>query len=64
MAEQVAKRIRVCLRKDENEPPLGVSVGIASYPTDGRTEQELLEAADERLYAQKKEAQKKSLTVR
>jgi diguanylate cyclase (GGDEF)-like protein/PAS domain S-box-containing protein len=63
MAEQVAERIRGCLRKVSGEPPLGVSIGIASYPEDGQTGQELLEAADRRLYARKKETRKKSLTV-
>ncbi|MBS1840567.1 MAG: sensor domain-containing diguanylate cyclase [Acidobacteria bacterium] len=63
MAEQVAARIRACLHKEENEPPLGVSIGIASYPADGRTGQELLEAADQRLYTQKKETRKKALTA-
>ena len=63
-AEHVAERIRGCLRKESDEPPLGVSIGIASYSVDGRTGQELLEAADQRLYVQKKETRKKSLTVR
>jgi len=63
MAEQVAERIRSCLCRDPGEVPLGVSIGIASYPADGRTGQELLEAADRRLYVQKKETRKKSLTV-
>ena len=64
MAEQVAERIRRNLGNESGEAPLGVSIGIASYPADGRTGQELLEAADQRLYAQKKEARKKSLTAR
>jgi diguanylate cyclase (GGDEF)-like protein/PAS domain S-box-containing protein len=64
MAEQVGERIRSHLCTEADEMPLGVSIGIASYPADGRTGQDLLEAADQRLYAQKKEARKKSLTVR
>jgi diguanylate cyclase (GGDEF)-like protein/PAS domain S-box-containing protein len=64
MAEQVAERIRGCLRKASDGPALGVSIGIASYPVDGRTGQELLEAADQRLYAKKKWAREKSLVVR
>jgi len=46
MAGQVAERIQECLRKDMEEPELSASIGIASYPADGRTGQELLEAAD------------------
>lgn len=63
MAEQVAERIRTCLQKESDEAPLGVSIGVASYPADGRTGQELLEAADQRLYQQKKDARKKLLTA-
>ncbi|HYK40493.1 MAG TPA: diguanylate cyclase [Candidatus Eremiobacteraceae bacterium] len=63
MAEQVAERIRGCLCKASGEPPLGVSIGVASYPVDGQTGQELLEAADRRLYARKKETRKKSFTA-
>jgi diguanylate cyclase (GGDEF)-like protein/PAS domain S-box-containing protein len=63
-AEHVAERIRGCLREECDEPPLGVSIGIASYPVDGRTGQELLEAADQKLYLKKKEARKKSLMAR
>jgi diguanylate cyclase (GGDEF)-like protein len=64
MAEQVAERIRECLVKEKEEPPLGVSIGVASYPADGRTGQELLEAADRRLYLQKKDTRKNQFTVR
>jgi diguanylate cyclase (GGDEF)-like protein/PAS domain S-box-containing protein len=66
MAEQVAERIRGCLREESDKPALGVSIGIgiASYPADGRTGQELLESADQRLYLKKKETRKKSLTAR
>lgn len=63
MAEQVAERIREGLRKDMEEPTLSASIGIASYPADGRTGQELLEAADERLYRQKKENRKRFTTA-
>lgn len=64
MAEQVAERIRTSLRQETEEPSLGVSIGLACYPADGRTGQEILEAADQRLYQQKKDSRKKLLTVR
>jgi len=63
MAGQVAERIQECLRKDMEEPELSASIGIASYPADGRTGQELLEAADERLYRQKKENRRRFTTA-
>jgi len=63
MAEQVALRIRGCLQRESEEPPLTVSIGMASYPSDGRTGQELLEAADQRLYKQKKETRTKLFTA-
>jgi diguanylate cyclase (GGDEF)-like protein len=58
MAEQVAERIRECLKKETEEPAVRASIGIASYPADGRTGQELLEAADQRLYREKKKGKK------
>jgi diguanylate cyclase (GGDEF)-like protein/PAS domain S-box-containing protein len=64
MAEQVAERIRGCLCEASDGAPLGVSIGTASYPADGRTGQELLESADQRLYAQKKEMRKKALAAK
>jgi len=46
MAEQVGERIQECLKRETEDPQLSASIGIASYPADGRTGQELLEAAD------------------
>jgi len=60
MAEQVAERIESCLRNDEEEPRLTVSIGTGIYPNDGRTAQELLEAADQRLYRRKKMSEARS----
>ena len=54
MAVQVGERIQECLQKEAEEPQVSASVGIASYPADGRTGRELVEAADHRLYQQKK----------
>ena len=55
MAEQVAGRIENHLKNDKEEPVLSVSIGISVYPDDGRTTQELLEAADQQLYRRKKQ---------
>jgi diguanylate cyclase (GGDEF)-like protein/PAS domain S-box-containing protein len=63
MAGHVAERVQECLKKDTEEPRLSASIGIASYPADGRTGQELLEAADERLYRQKRQSREIFKTV-
>jgi diguanylate cyclase (GGDEF)-like protein len=63
MAEQVAERIQECIGNEPEEPRRGASIGIASYPEDGRTGHELLEAADRRLYQQKKDPRRKLQTA-
>jgi len=63
MAEQVARRIENSLQKDQEGPMLSVSIGIGVYPDDGRTAQELLEAADQRLYKRKKESRSQGVTA-
>lgn len=50
-ASLVARRIRESLASDGKEPKLSVSVGIATYPRDGRRIDSLLGAADAALYA-------------
>lgn len=60
MAEQVAERIGYYLRNDEEKPKLSVSIGIGVFPADGRTSQELLEAADRQLYRQKRATHRKN----
>ena len=52
-ALHVAQRISERLRNDGLEPPLSVSIGVANYPVDGATLEELLSAADRALYANK-----------
>jgi diguanylate cyclase (GGDEF)-like protein/PAS domain S-box-containing protein len=52
-ATLVARRICDLLAKDAEEPPLSVSVGVASYPQDAETIGTLLYAADMALYAMK-----------
>jgi diguanylate cyclase (GGDEF)-like protein len=54
MAEHVAERIESFLETDGGEPPISVSIGIAVFPKDGRTAQDLLEIADRGLYRRKK----------
>ncbi len=63
MAEQVAGRIESGLENEREDPQLSVSIGIGVYPEDGRSSQELLEAADQRLYAGKKAARSRSMTA-
>jgi diguanylate cyclase (GGDEF)-like protein/PAS domain S-box-containing protein len=63
MAEHVAERIETGLRTDGGEPTIQVSIGIASYPNDGRTAQDLLEAADRQLYRRKRSEQLRKVTT-
>jgi len=53
-AQNVAERISSCLRQQTDPPPLSVSIGFSVYPADGHSAPELLEAADKRLYQNKK----------
>jgi diguanylate cyclase (GGDEF)-like protein len=52
-ATLVARRICDLLAKDNEEPMLSVSIGIASYPKDANSIATLLYAADRALYAMK-----------
>jgi diguanylate cyclase (GGDEF)-like protein len=52
-ALNVANRISDRLRNDTEGPPLSVSAGIAIYPSDGQTLDELLVSADRALYRDK-----------
>jgi diguanylate cyclase (GGDEF)-like protein/PAS domain S-box-containing protein len=54
MAEQVADRARICLREQPQLPLLSVSIGLAVYPRDACSAQDLFEIADKRLYHSKK----------
>lgn len=62
-AEQIAARIERCVRNDGIEPAISVSVGTAMYPEDGRTPQELLDAADRELYRRKRDLASRSMTA-
>lgn len=52
-ARKLAHRIMRCLADETEEPPFTVSGGVAEYPKDGATLDELLEAADHALYEMK-----------
>jgi diguanylate cyclase (GGDEF)-like protein/PAS domain S-box-containing protein len=52
-ARVVASRIREQLARDNEQPPLSVSIGVADYPEGGQTIEELLRTADRELYGMK-----------
>jgi diguanylate cyclase (GGDEF)-like protein len=53
-ARRVGERIRERLSADGEDPPVTVSVGAAVFPQDGRTVEELFDAADRSLYGMKR----------
>jgi diguanylate cyclase (GGDEF)-like protein len=53
-ARRVGERIRERLSTDGEYPPIAVSVGTAVFPHDGRTVEELFDAADRNLYGMKR----------
>ena len=57
-ARVVASRIREQLARDNEQPPLSVSIGVAQYPEGGQTIEELLRAADRELYGMKSDVGK------
>jgi diguanylate cyclase (GGDEF)-like protein len=59
-AEQAAGRICEKLAQDGQEPFVSVSVGLAVYPTDGTSIEQLLGAADQALYKMKRRGTVKS----
>ena len=63
MAQHLAERIEARVREDQEEPRITVSVGMAVYPGDGRTTQDLLEAADRQLYGRKRKIPSRNVTV-
>ena len=64
MARQIASRVQTTLQSSREEPPLTVSIGIGVYPDDGRTVQDLLEAADRQLYQRKRASRARGVSVR
>lgn len=68
-AERTAERIAAAVAEqpfesDGRPVPVGVSIGIATYPTDGRTSAELIAAADAALYARKRARQSRPPAAR
>jgi diguanylate cyclase (GGDEF)-like protein len=63
MAEQVAGRIESALRAETEDPPITASIGIAVYPNDGRSAQDLVEAADRHLYRRKKSEEPRRASI-
>jgi diguanylate cyclase (GGDEF)-like protein/PAS domain S-box-containing protein len=60
----VAWRIRELVAKESEQPALSASVGVAIYPSDGKTVQALLQKADRELYGMKSRgAQQRSVLV-
>ena len=64
MARQIAGRVQTALRNDREEPQLSVSIGVSVYPEDGRTAQDLLEAADRELYQRKRASRARDVSAR
>jgi diguanylate cyclase (GGDEF)-like protein len=54
-AHQIIGRVAAHLVNDGESPPVSVSGGFAVYPDDGDSVERLLEAADRRLYDQKRD---------
>jgi len=52
-AQEVARRICHLVARNEELPPISVSMGVAAYPKDGETLEALLGAADQALYKTK-----------
>jgi diguanylate cyclase (GGDEF)-like protein/PAS domain S-box-containing protein len=64
MARRIASRVQSALRNSKEDPPLTVSIGVSIYPDNGRTAQDLLEAADKELYQSKRNSRARGVAVR
>ena len=64
MARQIAERVQTALRAGREQPPLTVSIGVSIFPDDGRSAQDLLEAADRELYQRKRASRSRVVSVR
>jgi diguanylate cyclase (GGDEF)-like protein/PAS domain S-box-containing protein len=64
MARQIAARVQTALRAGREQPSLSVSIGISVFPDDGRSAQELLEAADRELYQRKRTSRGRLVSAR
>jgi diguanylate cyclase (GGDEF)-like protein len=63
-AHEVAERVSRYVASDPELPAISISAGLASYPQDGRTVEELLAAADRALYRAKPQIQLEPRTAR
>lgn len=54
-AERIRRSVEATIRAPGSGRALTVSLGLAAFPEDGKTEEELLRAADEALYQSKRE---------
>jgi len=64
MARHIAGRVRSALKNGREEPALWVSIGVSVYPDNGRTAQDLLEAADREFYQCKRNSRARGVSVR
>ncbi len=51
-AKMIAERFRIKISQ-QTKPKFTISIGVASYPEDGKTFKELIETADKGLYLSK-----------
>lgn len=63
-AQQVVDRVRNCLEADGEVPQLSISIGLATFPKCGGSVQQLLEFADQELYAMKEQSKRGGLEKR
>jgi two-component system, cell cycle response regulator len=54
LALRIATRLRLALEAADLGPPVTASFGVAAYPADGTTADQLVRAADDALYASKR----------
>jgi len=63
-AQEVARRICHLVARNEELPPISVSMGVAAYPKDGETLEALLGAADQALYKTKRDGGRELLVTK
>ena len=63
-AQEVARRICHLVARNEELPPISVSMGVAAYPKDGETLEALLGAADQALYKTKRNGGRELLVTK
>jgi len=63
-AQEVARRICHLVARNEELPPISVSMSVAAYPKDGETLEALLGAADQALYKTKRDGGRELLVTK